>query len=445
MEEKFTRPWERKLVQLNLRVQKLFIYRVIQRTVLTIFPFVLIGSFAKTIQIVFLGKDGLFSDLTDFMSDSVFYQLDGIISAIANLTIGWVSVIAVFVAAKYSAKHYNRDDQLAGITGSLALLIIAYSYSGKQPFAFHSAVLGIRGLLFAILLGILVGYIFKITSKEKEKSRFAAMSSSVLNRTFISIKSIFSIIILAVLVSDLVNVTFYSNLPDTIVTALTSTNDSSNPGLSLLRTFGLGAYTIIMSFLGWSGPYSSIGTTYADTNSVTNLNYALTHHTAWGAPDLFNSNALYHTFAAYGGTGATLALIIAILWVSKDNDFLTVSRWSLVPSIFNINSALMSGIPVFFNVIFFIPFLVAPLVNMAIAAIALQLHLMPPAVYSVPAGTPGPLIAFLGTNGSWQALIFTVITLFISVLIYIPFVKIAEQVKTIDNLADDEGGVDNEK
>jgi PTS system cellobiose-specific IIC component len=105
----------------------------------------------------------------------------------------------------------------------------------------------------------------------------------------------------------------------------------------------------------------------------------------------------------------------------------------------------MSGIPVFFNVIFFIPFLVAPLVNMAIAAIALQLHLMPPAVYSVPAGTPGPLIAFLGTNGSWQALIFTVITLFISVLIYIPFVKIAEQVKVIDNLADDEGGVDNEK
>ncbi|WP_300562552.1 PTS transporter subunit EIIC [Companilactobacillus sp.] len=445
MEEKFTRPWERKLVQLNLLVQKLFIYRVIQRTVLTIFPFVLIGSFAKTIQIVFLGKDGLFSDLTDFMSDNVFYQLDGIISAIANLTIGWVSVIAVFVAAKYSAKHYNRDDQLAGITGSLALLIIAYSYSRKQPFAFHTAVLGIRGLLFAILLGILVGYIFKITSKPKEKSRFAAMSSSVLNRTFISIKSIFSIIILAALVSDLVNVTFYSNLTDTIVTALTSTNASSNPGLSLLRTFGLGAYTIIMSFLGWSGPYSSIGTTYADTNSVTNLNYALTHHTAWGAPDLFNSNALYHTFAAYGGTGATLALIIAILWVSKDNDFLTVSRWSLVPSIFNINSALMSGIPVFFNVIFFIPFLVAPLVNMAIAAIALQLHLMPPAVYSVPAGTPGPLIAFLGTNGSWQALIFTVITLFISVLIYIPFVKIAEQVKVIDNLADDEGGVDNEK
>lgn len=445
LEEQFNHPFEKKLISLNLRIQKAFLYRVLQRTILTLFPFILIGSFSKTIQLIFFSKDGLFSNWTDVLSDSLYFQLDDIFAAISTMTIGWISVIAAFAAAKYSAKHFKRDDQLAGITGSISLLIIAYSYSRKAPISFHSSVLGIRGLLFAVLLGAFIGYIFKITSKEAKKSRFSAMSSSVLNRTFISIKSIFLVVVISVIISDLVNVTFYSNLPETIITAVSNTTPSSNPWLNLLRTFGLGIYTIIMSFLGWSGPYSAIGTNYSDANSVANLNYALNHHTAWGAPNLFTSSSLYHSFATYGGTGATLALLIAILWVSHDNDFLTVSRWSVIPSIFNINSALMSGIPVFFNIIFIIPFVLAPVVNMAIAAVALQLHLMPPAVYSVPIGTPGPLVAFLGTNGSWQALLFTVLTLFISVLIYIPFVKIAEQVKTIDNLADDQGGGKDEK
>lgn len=444
MEEQFTHPLEKKLIRLNLKIQQIFLYRVIQKTVLTIFPFALIGSFSRTIQLVFLGKNGLFSNWTDFLSDNLFYQIDDIFSAISTMTLGWISVIAAFSAAKYTAKHFKRDDQLAGITASISLLIVAYTYSRKTPMSFHSAVLGIRGLLFAILLGIFIGYLFKWTSKKATAPNSLAMSSNMLQRTGISIKPILIAIVISVIISDLVTVTFYSNLPETIITALSSTNPSSKPILSLLRTFGLGLYSIIMSFLGWSGPYSATNFAYADNSAATNLQYALNHHTAWGAPNLFNSSTLYHTFATYGGQGATLALIIAILWVSRDRDFINVSRWSLIPSIFNVNSALMSGIPVFFNVIFLIPFILAPMVNMILAVIALQLHLMPPAVYSVPVGTPGPLIAFLGTNGSWQALLFTIISLFVSTIIYIPFVKIAEQVKLQDNLTLEKGGVSRE-
>lgn len=445
MEELFNHPLEKKLIALNLKIQKIFLYRVLQKTVLTIFPFALIGIFSKTIQLLFLGKNGLFTGWTDFLSDSLFYQIDDIFSAISTMTLGWISVLAAFSAAKYTAKHLHRDDQLAGLTASLALLIVAYTYSRKNPLSFHGAVLGIRGLLFAILLGIFIGYLFRWTSKKATQPNSLAMSTNMLERTGISIKPILIAIVISVIISDLVNVTFYSNLPETIITALSSTNPSSKPVLSLLRTFGLGLYSIIMSFLGWSGPYSATGFNMTNNTSALNLDYALNHHTAWGAPDLFNSNTLYHTFATYGGQGATLALIIAILWVSRDRDFINVSRWSLIPSIFNVNSALMSGIPVFFNVIFLIPFIVAPMVNMILAVIALQLHLMPPAVYSVPVGTPGPLVAFLGTNGSWQALIFTIFSLFISTLIYIPFVKIAEQVKLRDNLTIEQGGANNEK
>jgi PTS system cellobiose-specific IIC component len=194
-----------------------------------------------------------------------------------------------------------------------------------------------------------------------------------------------------------------------------------------------------MSFFGWSGTYSSLGVEKMDKLSTINLNYALDHHTAWNAPNPFTSSSLYHAFATFGGTGAVLGLIIAILIISQDKDYQTVARWSIIPSLFNISSGLMTGIPILFNVIFLIPFILAPLANMLMAALAIQFHLMPPSVYPVPVGTPGPLTAFIGTNGSWQALGFSILAIVISTLIYIPFVKMAIKVKELDNLTSEEG------
>ena len=80
------------------------------------------------------------------------------------------------------------------------------------------------------------------------------------------------------------------------------------------------------------------------------------------------------------------------------------------------------------NPIMLVPFLITPLINMAIAWTAIRLHLMPPSVYTVPATTPGPLIAFLGTNGNLVALLVAVLCLVISVFIYVPFVRLAETI-----------------
>ena len=44
----------------------------------------------------------------------------------------------------------------------------------------------------------------------------------------------------------------------------------------------------------------------------------------------------------------------------------------------------MVGVPVLLNLVYLVPFLLAPMVNMGIAAIALALRLMPAAVYPVP-------------------------------------------------------------
>ncbi|AKP03328.1 PTS transporter subunit EIIC [Companilactobacillus pabuli] len=437
MKVQFNNKFEEKLIHLTLKIQKLLLYRIIQRTLLLIFPFALFGSFIKIIQTIVLGKEGFLTDVFPTIgNDFIYRQLENIASGLYNMSLGWVSVIAVFGAAKYSAKYFNRDDQLAGITGVSSFLIVDYSYSKIQPISFHPQILGMKGLLFAILWGIFIGWLFKKCSKQIPDTQ---PNNNVLERTFISLKPIIFSLLIAMLFSTFINITYYSEAPGNFINSLASEYTSNNDWAQLFKTLIFSIYTLIMSFFGWSGTYSALGVEKMDVLSTVNLNYALEKHTAWNAPNPFTSSTLYHAFATFGGTGSILGLIIAILIVSKDKDFQTVARWAMIPSIFNIGSGVMTGIPVLFNIIFLIPFILAPIANMLMAAIAIALHLMPPSVYPVPIGTPGPLIAFIGTNGSWRALMFSILAVIISTWIYIPFVKMAAKVKILDNLGLEEG------
>ena len=56
-------------------------------------------------------------------------------------------------------------------------------------------------------------------------------------------------------------------------------------------------------------------------------------------------------------------------------------------------------------------------------------------------GTPGPLVAFIATNGTWQALIFSMLLFALDILLYLPIVKMAKDVQDeIDLLNDEEAG-----
>jgi hypothetical protein len=89
----------------------------------------------------------------------------------------------------------------------------------------------------------------------------------------------------------------------------------------------------------------------------------------------------------------------------------------------------MVGIPVLLNLVYLVPFLLAPMINMGIAAVALAIHLMPAAVYPVPDGTPSLLFAFIGTGGSLRALAVSLLCFAVDIVIFIPFVRLSNKVQ----------------
>lgn len=126
-----------------------------------------------------------------------------------------------------------------------------------------------------------------------------------------------------------------------------------------------------------------------------------------------------------GGAGATLGLNILMLF-SKNKSTKKLGQMAILPSILNINEPIIFGLPILYNPILFIPFIVGNLVNAVVAYITLDLGLVAiPSTYSLLTYLPAPLTAYLLTQDlKAVALIFLLIA--IDMVIWVPFLKVHE-------------------
>lgn len=143
------------------------------------------------------------------------------------------------------------------------------------------------------------------------------------------------------------------------------------------------------------------------------------------------TKAFYDSYVHIGGSGATLALLIAIfIVVKKRKEYKEVAKLSLPMGIFQINESVMYGLPIVLNPILCIPFLLVPGVLSLIAYFATASGIVPPTYVAAPWISPVGIGAFIATGGkgigSIMAALLSIINLIIAILIYLPFVKIAE-------------------
>lgn len=385
------------------------------------FPFILIGTFSALIQQTVLTKSGFFASLFHLSKWVPYYRyLHYPFDNLTALTLDSVAVVAAFGAAKYHAKLHQRDDQLAGLTAAIALLVMAYQYADDAS-AFNDLMLGTNGLTGALIVGGLTGEFFKWFGRPIRDDH-DVHTGQILSRTFQSLLPMVAMLIVALLVSLGLNWLIINTQTEQLWENWQKYATTSH---SVWVTFAMAALTLLLEIIGLFGPYQqqlAVNTPAMNAN----LNAALTNHSATNVPYPFTASTLYHAFGTFGGTGMLLALVIAIFIGSNNHNYHVVARWGLLPALFNSNGPILTGLPVLYNPIYVIPFLLAPLLNMAIAATAIAFKWMPPVVYPVPVGTPGPLIAFIGTDGNPVALILGGVCLILSVLIYLPFMSLAE-------------------
>ncbi len=145
-----------------------------------------------------------------------------------------------------------------------------------------------------------------------------------------------------------------------------------------------------------------------------------------------NGQPLAHTvttawqvsFTQLGGSGATLALVLATL-VARKPRLRELGQVALPAGIFEINEPIIFGYPIVQNRVMTIPFLLVPVVNGLVAYAATAAGWIAPTMIALPWITPPVLSGFLATGGDWRAAALQLVLLPIGALLYLPFMHLA--------------------
>ena len=138
------------------------------------------------------------------------------------------------------------------------------------------------------------------------------------------------------------------------------------------------------------------------------------------------SKTFQDVFIIFGGCGAILCLVIAILLVSKKKNIRNIAQLALPTVIFNISEIVVFGLPVILNPVFLIPYILVPIINCIISYVAIYLGLVPHIISEVEWTTPVLLSGYQAT-GSWAGVVLQIICIVIGVVIYMPFVRLFEK------------------
>ncbi|MCD5192936.1 PTS sugar transporter subunit IIC [Enterococcus casseliflavus] len=406
------------------------------------FPLTMAGSLMVLLNNVFLSADGFMFKILQF--DKLFpgiVKFQAVFAPVVKGSADIFSILIVFLIARNLAKLMEGDDLLTGLTAISVYFIIYPDYFDNEGVNYlTNQYMGAQGLFVAILVGLLVGELMsRLAKSDKLEIKMPEQVPSAVARSF---KVLIPIIITTIFFSVLnyfVKMAAPGGLHELIYNIIQT--PLTRMSQSLFSVLILSLLSQSLWAMGIHGPNTIAAirdTMFSEAGNANLLHYAESG-TTWGAPYPITYSGLATAFSEYGGSGATLGLIIAMLIFSKNKESKSIAKLSLVPGLFNINEMVIFGLPIVLNPIYIIPFIIAPLVNIMIGYTAVMiLKIMPPVTIGIPWTTPGPLMPFLGTGGNIVALFVGFICLAVSVLIYSPFIIAANKAAIIEDEMENE-------
>lgn len=116
-------------------------------------------------------------------------------------------------------------------------------------------------------------------------------------------------------------------------------------------------------------------------------------------------------------------------FLAKSKELKAIGKASSIPVLFNVNEPFLFGAPIVLNPVFFVPFIFAPIANVWLFKIFVDVFNMDGFIYTLPWTTPGPLGIILGCGIKLLPVIFLVIVLVMDFVIYYPFFKVYDNQK----------------
>lgn len=369
-----------------------------------------------------------------------FYQsfinsfMDGIIvnilTFVYDATFGVLSIYLTFnIALSYAQ---SKSDKIKYIYGapivSVGAFIILIGITANNTA--NIGYLDVTGMFTAIFSSIFAGCLYTAIADKKIKifNVYAeGMDSLFNNATSVIVPAALTLSIISVF-NYLIHIIFDVGCFQEMFVMLTN-NLFIGMGRTLLSEV---LFVIISSLLWFFGIHGSNVLENVSRNIFAQgleINMA---NIANGLPATeIVSKTFFDIFVVMGGCGTTLCLLIAILIFSKRKSSRSLAKISFFPMIFNINEPMIFGLPVIFNPVLFIPFIATPLLCTIISYFALASGIVPLCTSPVEWTTPVFLSGYIAT-GSVRGGLLQLVNLIIGVMVYMPFIKLFDDEKTIN-------------
>lgn len=338
------------------------------------------------------------------------------ISALTQYSFGLVGMFMAFIIPYNVAVKEDRKDRamIAGFTGIGAfMLCMAPEVLEDGRYAFEMYKFGAGGMFTAMVVGFVVGFIYKRMARMSFFSEDSLIPDFVKN-WFDNIVAVLLSLFIAWLVTSIAKVDVF-----TAVSIILS------PVTGFAQTLpGTIAIPLVMDtfyFFGISGwVFSPIQQSIQKAALAENM----AAYAAGLAPTNINAYGITR-YIMIGGEGATLPLAFYMLFAkSKKNK--TLGRATIVPSLFNINE------PLVFSTIVANPFLFIPMVLQSILLSANAYLWMSMGWASMHVENfdmnflPNAVSAFFMSGGDWRNIALVCVNLLIAAILWFPFFKAAD-------------------
>lgn len=376
----------------------------IKDSMLQILPFILLGSIFCCLAIIEDYVSLPFSFWTPF-----------------GWTMGKLSLLVAFlIPFNYcEKKKYRKQRLIAGLSGLiLFMIVISPIIEAENSVGFGHSAFGAGGMFCAIITGIISGLIMGAFAKFSLFKEDSAIPDFV-RSWFDALLPIGIIVCLGWIIVSILHVNLYSIILSIFM-----------PLQNFLQTwYGFTLFTFIGCFIysmGISGWVLTPVDTPVKLNAITtNLALVAAGTATVANMQIYTEGLVYCTYMWVGGVGCTLPLVFMLLR-SKSKELKTLGRASLVPGIFNINE------PVVFGCIAWNPYLMIPMWLQGII-IPLLTRFGAKVIAFAPIPriqfelwyTPYPISTWISTR-SIRAIIFLLISVAVSTLIWYPFFKAYE-------------------
>lgn len=367
--------------------------------------------------------------ISDIAASSAFLSaLFSVSSFIYDATFGIMSLyMACFISLCYIRQFKNEDLYVYGapISAVAAFVIL----SGGLEAGLLAGSFGVKGMFTAIFSALLASFLYrKIFALSYRMQLFNRGANVAFHNALNCILPFAVVTLLFALFNLAISLTMRAGSFQELFISVTN-----HIFMDMGRSFGSSLlFVLLSSFLWFFGIHGSDVLDHVAASLFEpglELNASLV--AAGSQPTEIYSKTFLDVFVLMGGCGALMALLIAILLFSRKRVTRRLAKTAALPMLFNINEIMVFGLPIVLNYIFFIPFLLCPVICLAASSAAVSLGLVPIAAQSVEWTTPIFLSGYLAT-GSIAGSLLQLFNLMLGVAVYYPFIRIYDKLQSRD-------------